>query len=105
MQVVALQMQVRALREQTQQQAHELVVWRLASQPASTFGKVVSDTDNQIQDQLSAVTQSKQRHGDQAQQQLLGPQGGSGKMTVTREDELFLSCSSNKLQGRMVLSR
>ncbi|XP_029021445.1 centromere protein F isoform X2 [Betta splendens] len=95
-QVVALRAKVWALTEQTQQQADELVVWRLAAQPAPTL---------ETQDQFCAVPHSDQQPDGQAQQQLLGPQGDSGKMIVTREDDLFLSCSSNKLQGRMLFSR
>lgn len=96
-------MKVQALSEQTQQQAEELAVWRLASQPAPTFEQILPNTDNQsvTQDQISAVTQSQsnQQHTDDKNQ------GGPGKMIVTREDELFLSCSSNKLQGHMLFSR
>ncbi|XP_067374244.1 centromere protein F isoform X2 [Channa argus] len=111
-QVVALQMKVQALTKQTQQQADELVVWRLASQPAPTFDKVHPNTDKQSdsQAQISAITEPNQQHTDkqmtnQADTQMLGHHGSPGNVTVIREDGLFLSCSSNKLQGRMLFSR
>ncbi|KAM6952677.1 uncharacterized protein PEZ65_014130 isoform 2-T2 [Lycodopsis pacificus] len=113
-QVEALQTRLRALSAETKQQAEELVVWRLASQPAPTFHQFLPNTDNQseTQDQISAVTQSSEMPQDQAptvmvpvQAPYLGVQESPGIVTVVREDELFLSCSSNKLQGRMLFSR
>ncbi|XP_026186422.1 centromere protein F isoform X2 [Mastacembelus armatus] len=84
-QMMALQTKVLALTEQTQQQAEELAVWRLASQLAPTFDEILPHIDNrsETQDQICAVRQC----------------------TVIREDELFLSCCSNKLQGQMLFSR
>ncbi|KAK9518196.1 hypothetical protein VZT92_023508 [Zoarces viviparus] len=113
-QVEELQTRLRALSAETKQQAEELVVWRLASQPAPTFHQFLPNTDNQseTQDQISAVTQSSEMPQSQAptvtvqvQAPYLGVQESPGIVTVVREDELFLSCSSNKLQGRMLLSR
>ncbi|XP_018515848.1 centromere protein F [Lates calcarifer] len=122
-QVVALQMRVRALSEETQQQAEELAVWRLASKPAPTFDQFLPNKDNQseTQDQSSAVRQpqSNQQQTEettqsrtlsltalaQVQAPTLGVQGSPSHVTVIREDELLLSCSINKLQGRMLFSR
>ncbi|KAG7214352.1 hypothetical protein INR49_023130 [Caranx melampygus] len=98
-QVVALQMKVRLLSEKTQQQAEELVLWRLASQPPPTFDQLPPNKDNQ--DQSSAVGQSL---SNQAQASTQVIRGSSGNVTVIREDEVLLSSSSNKLQGRMLFS-
>ncbi|XP_071362910.1 centromere protein F isoform X2 [Trachinotus anak] len=122
-QVVALQMKVRALSEMTQQQAEELELWRLASQPTPTFDQLLPNKDNQ--DPSSAVRQSQSNQNQQqtdemtdippgtrsqaltaqAQAPTQGIQERPGNVTVIREDDLFLSCSSNKLQGRMLFSR
>lgn len=98
-QVVELQTKVRALSEETQQQAKELAVWRLASQPAPTLDQLLQNTDSQseTQDQISAVGQS------QSKQQPT--ETDPGNVTIIREDELILSRSSNKLQGHMLFSR
>ncbi|XP_068571065.1 centromere protein F isoform X2 [Cebidichthys violaceus] len=113
-QVEELQTRFCALSAETKQQAEELVVWRLASQPAPTFHQFLPNTDNQseTQDQISAATQSSEMPQSQAlavtvqvQAPYLGVQESPGIVTVVREDELFLSCSSNKLQGRMLFSR
>ncbi|XP_044061055.1 centromere protein F isoform X2 [Siniperca chuatsi] len=117
-QVVELHMKVRALSEETQQQAEELAVWRLASQPAPTFHQFLLNKDNQseTQDQISAVRQSQSNQqqtdemthilpGTQVQAPYQGVQENPGNVTVIREDELLLSCSSNKLQGHMLFSR
>ncbi|XP_022615861.1 centromere protein F-like [Seriola dumerili] len=116
-QVVALQKKVRALSEKTQQQAEELVLWRLASQTTPTFDPLLPNKDNQ--DRSSAVRQShsNQEQTDemthsqgltltgQAQSPTQGIQESTGNVTVIREDEVLLSSSSNKLQGRMLFSR
>lgn len=110
-------MRLRALSAETKQQAEELDMWRLASQPAPTLDQFLPNTDNQseTQDQVSAVTQSQsnQQQADdmsqalsvsveaQAQELQVSP----GVVTIVREDDIFLSGSSNKLQGRMLFSR
>ncbi|XP_049441036.1 centromere protein F [Epinephelus fuscoguttatus] len=113
-QVEELQMRLRALSAQTQQQAEELAMWRLASKPAPTFDHFIPKTDSQseTQDQISAIrqSQSNQQQTDemiqsQVQAPYLGVQESPGNVAVVREDEIFLSCSSNKLQGRMLFSR
>lgn len=93
--VVELHMKLQALSKDTKQQAEELAMWRLASQPAPTFD--LSNTDNESE------TRSNQQQTDEAP--CLGVQESPGNVTVTREDELLLSSSSNKLQGRMLFSR
>lgn len=100
-------MKVRALSEETLQQNEELALWRLASQPAQTFDQFHSE----IQDHIPAVKQSQsdqqtdEKSQNQVQPPYLGVQESPGNVTVIREDELYLSCSSNKLQGRMLFSR
>uniref|UniRef100_UPI0037E7E456 centromere protein F n=1 Tax=Semicossyphus pulcher TaxID=241346 RepID=UPI0037E7E456 len=113
-QVVELHMKIRSLSQETQQQAEELAVWRLASQPAPTFDLPNTDNHPETQHQNPAVrqSQSNQLQGyeiTQSQAQVnapyLGVQESPGVVTVIREDELLLSGSSNKLQGRMLFSR
>lgn len=103
-------MKVRALSEETQQQTEELAVWRLTSQPAPTFDLANTDNQSETQDKISAVRQSNQQQTDammQAQVQAphLDVEESHGNITLIREDELLLSCSSSKLQGRMLFSR
>lgn len=109
-------MKIRALSAETQQQAEELAVWRLASQPAPTFDLPNTDSQSETQDQIYAVCQSHSNQqqtdemthilsGIQVQAPYLGVQESPGNVTVIREDELLLSSSSNKLQGRMLFSR
>ncbi|XP_039669331.1 centromere protein F isoform X2 [Perca fluviatilis] len=107
-QVEELQMRLRTLSAETQQQAGELVMWKLASQPAPTFDQFLPNTDklSETLDQISAVrqSQSNQKTG-QVQASYLGVQESPSNVTVVRQDELFLSCPSNKLQGCMLFSR
>ncbi len=97
-QMVELHMRVKALSEANQQQAEEIAVWRLASQPAPTF----DCTDNQsvTQDPGQALKTEAE-----VQKPCLGVQSSPEYVTVIREDELVLSCSSCKLQGNMLFSR
>ncbi|KAI3351653.1 hypothetical protein L3Q82_020496, partial [Scortum barcoo] len=115
-QVVELQLKIRALSEVTQQQAEELAMWRLASQPAPTFDLPNTDNRSETEVQISAISrsQSNQKQADEMTHILpdiqvhvpyLGVQESPGNVTFIREDELLLSCSSNKLQGRMLFSR
>ncbi|XP_039975503.1 trichohyalin isoform X2 [Xiphias gladius] len=124
-QVEVLQMKVRTLSLKTQQQADELALWRLTSKPAPTFDQVFRNKDTQDQSSDVRQSQSNQQQTDEmthipsgtqsqvltltAQAQIQVPTLGilesPGNATVIREDELFLSCSSNKLQGRMLFSR
>lgn len=105
-------MKVRSLSEETEQQADELAVWRLASQPVPTFDQC------ETHEQVSAVKQShsnQQQTDEMTQSPAQTPSvrppvqtptlDSQDNITVIREDELFLSCSSNKLQGRMLFSR
>ncbi|XP_060904277.1 centromere protein F [Labrus mixtus] len=92
-QVVELHMKLHTLSEETQQQAEELTMWRLASQPAPTF------------DDPSTDNQSNQQQTDGLSQNQANVQESLCNVTVIRGDELHLSCTSNKLQGRMLFSR
>ncbi|XP_035525688.1 trichohyalin-like [Morone saxatilis] len=119
-QVMELQMQLRALSKETEQQANELAMWRLASQPAPTFDLPHTDNQSETQNQSSAVRRSlsNQQQTDETQKpalaltvqaQIQAPdlsvEESTGNVTIVREDELLLSSSSSKLQGRMLFSR
>ncbi|XP_010774055.1 trichohyalin-like, partial [Notothenia coriiceps] len=111
-QVEELQRRLRSLSAETQQQSQELVMWRLASKPAPTLDQTLPNTDNQSEtpEQIPAVrrSQADQQPGDEmtpGPAPPLGLQESPEYVTVIREDELLLSCSSNKLQGRMLFSR
>ncbi|KAJ4946230.1 hypothetical protein JOQ06_023898 [Pogonophryne albipinna] len=111
-QVEELQRRLRSLSAETQQQSQELVMWRLASKPAPTLDRTLPNTDNQSEtpEQIPAVrlSQADQQPGDEmtpGPAPPLGLQESPEYVTVIREDELLLSCSSNKLQGRMLFSR
>ncbi|KAL6117386.1 uncharacterized protein ACO6RY_15182 [Pungitius sinensis] len=99
-QVKELQRSLRSLSAESEQQAEELVRWRLSAQPAPTFDQSLPNADNrcETQDQIPAATQSQ---WDQRQ----AHETSSGIVSVVREDELFLSCSSSTLQGRLLFSR
>uniref|UniRef100_A0A4W5KU31 Si:dkeyp-115e12.6 n=1 Tax=Hucho hucho TaxID=62062 RepID=A0A4W5KU31_9TELE len=87
-QVVMLQAELQSLSEENQRQAEELAVWRLAAQP------LCLDPED-----LTAATLSPGH--DTA---TLSP-GQHSSVTVIREDELLLSCSSSRLYGRTLASR
>ncbi|XP_047440981.1 centromere protein F [Mugil cephalus] len=100
-QVEALQMKIRALSVETQQQTEELAMWRLASQPAPTFdqsGPNQQQQQQQTDEPIQSVEAPVQGH-------TVVPQKSQDNVTVVREDELYLNCSSNKLQGRLLFSR
>lgn len=90
-QVVELHTKLRALSAVARQQAEELGVWRLSSQPPPLF---------QNHAQASGVSQSQSDH-----YQTLGVLGSHGTVMVARTDGLLLSCSSSRLQGHMLNSR
>lgn len=105
-------MKIRALSVETQQQTEELAMWRMASQPPPAFDQLSANAD----DQISAISPNQQQTDEliqsqpltveaQVQAHSLGPQKSQDNITVIREDELFLHCSSNKLQGRLLFSR
>lgn len=111
LQMAELQTKLKTLSVDYQQQAEELAVWRLASQPPLILDPPSTDEQTETQDQIPAVGQSKssQQQSDEMIQTLnapnLGLQDSYGNLTVIREDELLLSCSSNKLQGHILFSR
>ncbi|CAJ1058740.1 centromere protein F [Xyrichtys novacula] len=106
-QVMELNMKLRSLSEASKQQAEELAMWRLASQPAPTFDPSNAENQSETQDQISAFreSQSDQQQSDESTQNHAKVQESPGHVTVIRGDELLLSCSSNKLQGRTLFSR
>lgn len=83
-------------------------MWRLASQTAPIFD---------LQDEVSILSQSQsiqQTAAEMTQSQGLtstvqppypAVQESRGGVAIIREDELLLSCSSNKLQGHMLITR
>lgn len=91
--MVELQTRVRSLSEETQQQASELAVWRLASQPAPTYQQPQTQEGDQAQTQTQV--QSVPRYDEEQ----------PATVTVVREDEILLSSSTDRLQGRMLFSR
>lgn len=96
-------MKLQALSAVAQQQQEEIAVWRLASQPPPIFDLPYTEEQSETQNQICRVAQPQ---SDQTNEGLsLGVQGCHGGVTVIRTDELFLSCSSNKLQGQMLFSR
>ncbi|KAM9740399.1 uncharacterized protein ACNS7B_011852 isoform 1-T1 [Menidia menidia] len=100
-QVEALQMKVRSLSEETQQQAQEIAMWRLASQPAPTTPEQMTAA-TLSSDELPDIQTGTTGH---TQPPVKSAQKTQDSITVVREDELFICCSSSKLQGRMLLSR
>ncbi|KAF7667601.1 hypothetical protein LDENG_00053480 [Lucifuga dentata] len=129
-QIVALQTKLQAVSEENKQQAEELSLWKLASEPVPTFDQDLPNIDSkpEIQDKTSAIRQSQsdQQQTDNMSHILLETQTQTlhqtqaadseklaplsvlqspGNVTIIREDELFLSCSSSKLHGRMLASR
>lgn len=108
-QVVELKNKLKALSAESQQQAEELAVWRLASQTAPIFD---------LQDETSILSQPQPVEGkhhettanpgdltSSAQPPQAAGQRGCGSVTIVREDELLLSCSTNNLHGHIVFSR
>ncbi|MEQ2216025.1 hypothetical protein XENOCAPTIV_009600, partial [Xenoophorus captivus] len=113
-QLEALQRRVRTLNEETQVQAQELTLWRIASQPASAVQQLLTSPDGagETLRQVPAATQSQstQQPTEDLTQRYTQTAHSQGQMsqdiiTVIREDELSFCCSSNKLQGRMLFSR
>ncbi|RVE67383.1 hypothetical protein OJAV_G00102290 [Oryzias javanicus] len=97
LQVEALQRKIRALSEETRQQAQELTVWRLASQPASALDPLAINTDDECGSWDEVTLMQTQTEGDREARQ--------DQVIVVREDELSLCCSSNRFRGRMLVSR
>ncbi|XP_019718923.1 centromere protein F [Hippocampus comes] len=81
-QVVALQRKLQKLTEVAQQQAEELAIWRLTSQPSSALDLV-----------LPSQSETPTQHSAEDQ---------SAALVIRREDEVLFSCISSRLQGRML---
>ncbi|XP_054647177.1 centromere protein F isoform X3 [Dunckerocampus dactyliophorus] len=86
-QVVALQKKLQELSEMSKQQAEELAIWRLASQSSST------SKQDQIFPSPGDPSEMHPNHMTHTDNSLA---------LVIREDEVFLSCISDRLQGRML---
>ncbi|XP_030001048.1 centromere protein F-like isoform X2 [Sphaeramia orbicularis] len=113
-QMVELQAKLKAFYEENQQQAEEIAVWRLAFGPAPTFNQNPSNTDSGTKNQSLYSTviqpqsnqqQAQSQNQDEVQTSTQSPEDSQRYVTLIREDELFLSCSSNKMQGRTLFSR
>ncbi|XP_035988335.1 centromere protein F-like [Fundulus heteroclitus] len=109
-QLEALQGRVRTLTEETRVQAQELTLWRLASQPASAVQQLLSDADGESETLPSPSPSTRQPTEEPAQSRAQtvcsAVQKSQDVVTIIREDEFSLCCSSsNKLQGRMLFSR
>ncbi|KAK0131058.1 Centromere protein F [Merluccius polli] len=119
-QVVALQAELRALSEEREKQAEELVLWRLASLPTPASGLQQHSLD--LKDQTQPLNGSLRlpespqapRGAVEVDASTLGTEEPEvtqdmfqdrSTLTLIREDELFLSCASRKLQGCMLTCR
>ena len=94
LQVVALQAHLQILSEEHQKQAEELALWRLTTNELTQVQMPWLSQD-QTQEQAPCLGQEGQL--------LLG--GSPSSVTVIREDELLLSCTSSRLYGRTLGSR
>ncbi|XP_014892938.1 centromere protein F isoform X2 [Poecilia latipinna] len=101
-QVEALLRRVRTLTEETEVQAQELVLWRLASQPASAVQHLLTDADDESETLRRIPAASRSELAQTGHSQV---QKNPDAVTVIREDEVSLCCSSRKLQGRLLFSR
>lgn len=107
--MVELKNKLKALSAESQQQAEELAVWRLASQTAPIFDlqdeTSILSPPQPVKEKRLETTPHPGGVTSTAQPPAAAGQRSCGSMTVVREDELLLSCSSNKLQGHIVSSR
>lgn len=94
--MVELKNKLKALSAESQQQAEELAVWRLASQTAPIFD---------LQDETSILSQPQAVQEKHQEGRTSSAHSACANLTVVREDELLLSCSSHKLRGHVVFSR
>ncbi|CAL8264237.1 unnamed protein product [Lota lota] len=121
-QVVALQAELGAVSEEREKQAEELVLWRLASlrTPAARpqeHSLGLKDPTPSLNGSLRRPQCSQSPRGAVEVDGLAPTLGAEepeatkdmlqdrGTLTVIREDHLFLSCSSRKLQGTMLTCR
>ncbi|XP_008418678.1 centromere protein F [Poecilia reticulata] len=101
-QVEALQRRVKTLTEETEVQAQELVLWRLASQSATAVQHLLTDADDESETLRQIPAASRPELTRTGHNQV---QKNPDAVTVIREDEVSLCCSSRKLQGRLLFSR
>uniref|UniRef100_A0A4W5NJY3 Si:dkeyp-115e12.6 n=1 Tax=Hucho hucho TaxID=62062 RepID=A0A4W5NJY3_9TELE len=103
--VAALQAELQSLSEENQRQAEELAVWRLTAQtpcldPEDPIAAPLSPGHNTAPLSPGHNTAPLSPGHNTAP---LSP--GHNTVTVIREDELLLSCTSNRLYGRTLASR
>ena len=118
--MVALQAELRALSEEREKQAEELVLWRLASLPTPASG--LQQHSLGLKDQTRPLNGSlrlpESPQAPSGAVEVEAPTLGTEEpevtqdmfqdrstLTLIREDELFLSCASRKLQGCMLTCR
>ncbi|XP_041701807.1 centromere protein F [Coregonus clupeaformis] len=114
--VVALQAELQSLSEENQRQAEELALWRLMVQPPcldpeDPTAATLSPGHNTAT--LSPATLSPGHNTATLSPATLSPghntatlsPGQHNSVTVIREDELLLSCTSSRLYGRTLASR
>lgn len=105
----ALQVKLQALSEENKQQAEELTLWKLASQPVPALEQILPNTDNKpelnVLPETQTVPQTRPQTLGLEETTPLGVLQNPGFVQIIREDELILSCSSSKLHGRMLSSR
>lgn len=108
-QVVELKKKLKALSAESQQQAEELAVWRLASQTAPIFDlqdeTSILGQPQSVQEKPFEPTPGPGGLTSTAQLPPVPGQRSCSSVTVIREDELLLSCSSDKLRGQILFSR
>ncbi|CAL8268765.1 unnamed protein product [Boreogadus saida] len=121
-QVVALQAELRTVSEVKEKQAEELVLWRLASPPSAASRSQepspgLKDPPPSLNGPLRRPESSQPPRGA-LEVMAPAPTPGAGEpevtkdlwqdrgtLTVIREDQLILSCSSKKIQGTMLTCR
>jgi hypothetical protein len=120
--VVALQAELRTVSEEKEKQAEELVLWRLASPPTAASRSQepspgLKDPPPPLNGPLRRPESSQPPRGA-LEVMAPAPTPGAGEpevtkdlwqdrgtLTVIREDQLILSCSSKKIQGTMLTCR
>ncbi|XP_054890290.1 centromere protein F [Poeciliopsis prolifica] len=109
-QVEALQRRVKTLTEETEVQAQELNLWRLSSQPSSAVQHLLTNAGDGSETLRQISADSRPEPTEELTKRLAQTghsqvQKNPDIITVIREDEVSLCCSSRKLQGRLLFSR
>ena len=111
--MVALQAALRTVSEQKERQAEELVLWRLASSSQDLKVPPPPTLNGPLRRPESAQPPRGAAGGEGrgptpaagAPEVTKDPWQDRGTLTVIREDQLYLSCSSRKMQGTMLTCR